>query len=793
MAEKGKIKSEKTEDFDVQKIISRGIDHWKLFVLSFIGFMVLGVLFILFATPYYEINSQVYVEDDQNSGSALSLIGGNSSSTQALSSLFGIKSNVYNELYILETPDLLEKVTKEMTLNITYFAEDPVNAVELYKASPFKLNLYPSVDTVKDFVLDVSFPKNGKRDYFNLKAYSKFFGIHLPIKLSKTKARYGDSIHTAFGTIVLTPTGLPYYGNNYEVDYIEPDEEVYDLQGDMTYEIIDDNATVIALTLNSTVPQKGEQVMQRLIDSYIARDLNEKNRISDSTLSFIKGQVDIVSKDLNNIELQIQGFKEKNKIADLTDQAKALVANSSDYYNKLNEIDVQLSVVKTMLESVTQDTKRPVPTLINADPNFVALVQKYNSLISDRDRLLLSTTEANPLVQNVDVQLNAARADMVKSLENQQTALQTTRTNLVAQNGQIGDILSNVPSQERQYVDLTREQDVKQALYLFLLQQGESTAITKASNFPTASVIAVPKSEYKPYFPSKIIVIAISILLGLMFPTGFVILKYILNPRILSREDIEDRTDCTILAEIGHSKSKNILMEEQSRSIMAEQFRIFRTNMDFITGQKECPKILITSSMSGEGKSFIGINLAQVYAFSGKKVLLVEMDLRKPKISSMLDLPNVSGFSNYIISNQRIQQFVQPIPDSKNIFLLGSGPIPPNPAELLMSPKVDEMFAELSKIFDVIIIDSPPIGAVVDSQLLNRISDVNLYIVRQRYSFKSSMNIVNDIIEKNKFSNLYLVVNDVKKTTSYKYGYGGSGYGYGYSYGTEKKSKRRKS
>ena len=220
-----------------------------------------------------------------------------------------------------------------------------------------------------------------------------------------------------------------------------------------------------------------------------------------------------------------------------------------------------------MLDGVKEDTKRPVPTLANSDPNFVALVQKYNSLITQRDRLLLSTTENNPLVQNIDAQLNAARGDMIKNLENQESTLQTTRNNLVAQNEQINTVLGSVPGQERQYVDLSRELDVKQSLYLFLLQQEESTAITKASNIPSASVIAVPKSDFKPYFPSKILVLGISGILGLMFPVAFVILKYTLNSRIISREDIKEKTDCPILAEIGHSDSENnILQEEHSRT-----------------------------------------------------------------------------------------------------------------------------------------------------------------------------------------------------------------------------------
>lgn len=233
-------------------------------------------------------------------------------------------------------------------------------------------------------------------------------------------------------------------------------------------------------------------------------------------------------------------------------------------------------------------------------------------------------------------------------------------------------------------------------------------------------------------------------------------------------------------------------MQSEGRSVIAEHFRVFRTNMDFLTGQHKTAHILITSSMTGEGKSFIASNLGMLYAYSGKKVLLMELDLRKPKLSSMLNISNSSGFSNYIISNKPHYEFIKSVPDNDNLYVMSSGPIPPNPAELLMSEKMTTLFAQLDKEFDVIIMDTPPIGAVTDAQILAKHADINLYVIRQHYSYKYNLEIINDLIDHKRMPNLYVVVNDVKKGSSYRYGYGGYGYGYGYGYAEveNKKSKR---
>jgi len=472
-----------------------------------------------------------------------------------------------------------------------------------------------------------------------------------------------------------------------------------------------------------------------------------------------------------------------------------LVQNNSLFYQKLNEAEVQLNVIETMLNYLIDEknNNRPVPALLTTDPTFSQLMSQYNALVIQKERLLLTVKENNPIASNLTAQIRNVRNDMVKSLQSQKKALEINKAKIVQQNEEIAGGIHNVPAQERQYVDLTREKDVKQALYLYLLQKKEETAITRASNLPSASVIEEPRSEYLPYFPNKIVIGASAILLAFIFPTGFIIVKQLLSNKIVSREDVTNGTSIPIIGEVGHYDGTGMLnMKEAGRTAVAEQFRVFRTNMDFLVKQKQCPIVLVTSTMSGEGKSFISSNLAAVYGYGEKKVLLMEMDLRKPKLSAMLGVPNESGFTSYIIGNGSINDYIKSLP-TPNIFILNSGPVPPNPAELLMSEKVKKMFEELKSQFDVIIIDSAPIGAVTDAQILADHSDVNLFVMRQNYSYKNSVELINELIERERIENLYIIVNDVKKGSLYRYGYGNKyGYGYGYGYLEKRKKKRFK-
>jgi len=760
------VKSE--DEMDLKKALARYIDYWKLYIMSFIICILAGYLFIRYSTPMYETSAKLLIQNDQDQESS------SSSSFLSFGGGFGT-NNIDNEIIVLTTRDLLEKVVTAMNLNVSYYQKSSIRVSELYDKTPFTAKFFPNARFTTGTQFQIGFSNRGKSNDFIITNTSTD---------SSFKARFGDTVYTTLGKFVFTRTGKRFESTPYLMKVVPVRAVVSELNKNLLVEIKDIKSSVIDLTYDANDPSKGRDVLNTLIAEYMHRNLNEKNRVSDSSIVFINSRIDIVSAELKSIESDIEHFKQSNKITELSTQSTALVGYSHSYFQELNEAEVQLNVIKTTLQYLQdeQNIHRPVPSLLNDDPTFLQLVAKYNGLQSQRDQLMLSLKEDNSIVKNLDVQIRNVREDMIKSLQSQQRSAELSQKQIISENATTNNMIYNMPIQERTYLSLTRERDVKQQLYLYLLQKKEETAVTKASNISNANIIETPQAALSPYFPNKALIFIIAVFLGIAIPTGFVITKYALNNKVLNKDDILKLTDSNILAEIGHNEKKIELlsMEEEGRSVLAEQFRIFRTNLNFLTTRKKCPKILVTSSKAGEGKSFVSSHLAMIYAYSGKKTLLMEMDLRKPHLSQILKNKNERGFSNLIVSDDSVEDYIKPVANNPNLFLLSSGPIPPNPTELLMVSAMAGIFEKLSRLFDIIIIDTPPVGVVADAQILAEFSDVNLFVVRERYSFKNSLEIINDLLKSRKFSNFYIVLNDVKKGASYKYGYG---YSYGYSYG----------
>ena len=769
------------DSFISKRLIGRILDYWYLFVISLAVCLGLAWLKVYYATPMYKVSSQVLVEENK-SGNAQAFSGGELN----LSSYFSSRLNLQNEIGILQTTDLCREVVTNLQLNISYFHKGNVRAVELYKSSPFQVFYQPENGFVVPVSWEISF-LNQLSNEFVVTAGNSHFKWH-----------FNDTLHYNNGSYYFIKTGKPFdTGATYILSIQNPDAISAQMSANLLPELYLQRSSILRLTYNTNLPEKGVDVLLGIVKAYISRNLNIRNQMSDSTIKFINERIALVGNELGGIETTIQQFKQNNKLTDIASQSQVLVGRSNNYIEQLNTLDVQLQVLQTMLAYVEdeQNNRRPVPSLLNSDATFGGLVGQYNTLQVQRDKILLSLKEDNPLAANLDVQIAGLRSSIIKSLKSQQQALTISRSNLNSQNAEVSGLIRNVPEQERRFLDYNREQSVKQALYLFLLQKKEETAIAKASNVPNASIIENPEVNYTPYEPNKNQTLIMGLIVGLLLPSGFIALRLLLNNKIMSREDVTKLTPVTILSEVGHSETQDLLnLKESGRSSVAEQFRIFRTNMDFALANIQSPVILITSCLSGEGKSFIAANLAQIYSVSGKKVLLMELDLRKPKLSKMLGISNDTGFSNYIITNRPVQEFIRPVTSIDSMVdILPSGPVPPNPAELLLSGKMSQLMADLKKQYDIIIIDTAPIGAVTDAQILGKVSDISLYIIRQGYSIKNSVEIVNDIVLNAKLPSLYLILNDIKAGTSYRYGYG-YGYGYGYSYGyaeTEKKSSKK--
>lgn len=765
---------DKVESIDFGRIFRQYLSYWPWLLVSVIACLILSFFYLQFTTPVYNITSRVMVNDDKKGSMGSSDILGD------LGGLMGAKNSVDNEVELLKTRDLAEKVVRDMNLNISYYTKDNFKKTKIYHA-PFTVSLLKEADTIEKTTFLIT-PLENNTALLKSDIIERIVKYDKPIQVPQIGV---IQIHN---NELKSPSDVDY---GFTISSI--DESVVDLMQNLTIAATNKMVTVIDITLSHQIPKMGTDILKKLIEKYVQGNIEDKNLIADSTIKFIQNRLLYIGGELGDLEGNIQGFKEKNNLADMTEQSKLLVQNTSQYVDDLAKIETQINILSGLQKYLKDEgkDKRVLPSsILPTDIVFNGLIDRYNGLLLQRDRQLLSVTETNPVILNLDEQINNLRIDMLSNIENSMRSLTISKKGLSEQIRGVDNTMQKVPKLERNYLDLARQQQIKQQLYLFLMQKSEETAISKTSNISNSKTIDSPKADLKPFKPKVLLILLAGCMIGLILPLSIIYFKDIINNKIVSKGDIAIITTVPVIGEISSNRDRDALVvSSDSRSAIAEQFRALRTSLSFYLKSEKQKVILVTSSMSGEGKSFVSINLGQIFAMTGKKVLLIEMDLRKPGLSNKLELENSYGFTNYILDpNIKSKDIIKPLNINNNLFLMSSGPIPPNPSEILLDSRTSDLINELRDKFDYIIIDAPPIGLVTDAQLIESFSDICLYIVRQKYTLKDQINIVKDLHNKGRMKQLAIVVNDIQEVGNYGYGYGyGQGYG---NYGTidEKRS-----
>ncbi|PSK91460.1 GumC family protein [Taibaiella chishuiensis] len=774
---------EEQQGVDIRKIINKALSIWPWMLLCGILTAGLTVAYLYFSVPAYKINASILIKDQDNKMS-----GSKDMSMLQNIGLLGGASNVDNELQIIQSYTLMNRVVRDMQLNVTYFVHKGLKDIQYYDAQlPFKVYFLAfDEELLKTDPLKYELSLNGK-DKFVLKDKDK----------RSWSGHWGDTLTLPAGKAVFVRTAgdlVPADNQVYSFVAANTDQVTAGCAKALTSEIPNKQVSTINLTLESSIPSKGEDILNKLIEVYMQANVDDNNRIADSTTAFIDIRLLTIGEELANIEKNIQMFMQRNELANITEQSKALIDNTSEYAKSLAQQEVQLSVIEALQNHLNANINnlRIVPaSMMVQDASLSNIIDKYNTLLMQRERMLLSSTEDNPMVKSLDGQLMNLRGDLVANLSSLKSSMQVAVNELRRKSGSLESKIRQVPAKEREFLDYSRQQAIKQELYLFLLQKREEAAISKSSTIANARVIDAAKSESRPFKPKKMLILAAAVLVGLLIPFALVYLKELLSTKISTRADIENGTQATILGEIGHNDVGGaIVVTKTSRSPIAEQFRMLRTNLQYLLAGDENKVIMLTSSMPGEGKSFVSTNLAVVMALSGKKVALLELDLRKPRISQSLGVQAGQGFSNYAIGQANIEDILYPNQEYPGLYIMPSGPIPPNPAELLLLDRTRSMFAYLRENFDYIIVDTTP-NLVTDAQLLSMHADATLYLVRVGVTHKDQLKLPEAIYREKKMPRLSLVVNDVnyKKYAGY---YGGSGYGYGYGYYGEEADQPKK-
>ncbi|MEZ2335557.1 GumC family protein [Mucilaginibacter sp. RCC_168] len=763
---------------DVRGLIALCLNYWYVFALSIITCLIAGFVYIQYSPNQWSILGKVIVEDEQGTPEKALTNGLNAD----LASLFDVKSNADNEVKILKSTSLINRTVAKLNLNIHILDNNGWKSFEIHENSPIAV----SVDYKKKDIRLSKFKiailnnttfriKNSKEDLDITGEFGK------PIQLSQ----YNLTINK---TDKFKPSGY------YKLNIQSKKQAAKDLTDNLAAGLDDKQATVINLQLSYENPDHGELILQTLMEMYLQSNLSNKIRKADSTMKFINARLLVVGDELGKVEKNLEQYKVQNKISDINAQSKALVEGANQYQSKLNDNSVQLAVVNDLYRYVN-DANNPqvVPSsLITKDVAFGTAINAYNEMLLRKEQLKLNLTDNSTIIQNLNQQIELARRSLMASIKNYRNSLEVSQQAFKKQNSFIENKISDAPVKERIYLDYSRQQSLKQDLYLFLLQKKEETAISQNATMSSVRILDNAESSEKPFAPKQSLIYLIALFAGIFLPATGLSIKEMMNIKINSKADIEKHTSVPLLGEISRNTNRNkLLIYNDFRSIVSEEIRAVRTNLKYVTEKGKSNVILFTSSMSGEGKSFISLNLGNSIAMSGKKVVLLELDLRKPRLLKNIGVENDHGFTNYVISNEEesIDNLIKPSTFNENFFFISSGPIPPNPTELLMHDRLKTLIEELRKRFDYIIIDSAPVGLVSDALIIEEFVDITCYVVRQNYTYKSQLGIVNDLHKSKKAKHLYLIVNDIelKKNSITGYGHGYGNYGYGYE-GIEEKT-----
>ena len=566
--------------------------------------------------------------------------------------------------------------------------------------------------------------------------------------------------------------------------------------------------SVAVISLKNSSLQRGQDFINQLLEMYNRNTNNDKNEIAQKTAEFIDERIGIISKELGSTEADLESFKRDAGITDLTSEAQIALAGNAEYEKKSVENRTQISLVNDLRKYLRSNEYEVLPSNVGLqDAALIGAIERYNEMLVERKRLLRTSTENNPAIVNLDTSIRAMKANVQATLEGTLQGLMITKSNLDREASRYSRRISNAPGQERAYVSIARQQEIKAGLYLMLLQKREENAIALAATANNAKIIDEAIADDIPVSPKRSMIYLIALVLGVGIPVGIIYLIELTKFKIEGRADVEKLTSVPVVGDIPLTDEKNdkngsIAVFENKNNLMSETFRNIRTNLQFMLDNDQ-KVILVTSTVSGEGKSFVSSNLAISLSLLGKKVVIVGLDIRKPGLNKVFQLSNKErGITQYLSNPETdLMELVQPSDVNKNLFILPGGTVPPNPTELLARNGLDRAIETLKKSFDYVILDTAPIGMVTDTLLIGRVADLSVYVCRADYTHKAEYTLINELSFEKKLPNLCTVINGVdlkKRKYGYYYGYGkygkhygyGKRYGYGYGYGQTKSERK---
>lgn len=798
---KQNIQQEDEKKINYVDLVMGYLMYWPWILACVIAALVIAFLYLKRIPPVYQTEASMLIRTDDNKSNAMSGIA------QAMNmesmGLISVASDFNTEVKVLGSRNLLEHTIESLDTYIDQKKKTKLGYMQLYGISPVKVWTTPKEaakmdkakveisleeggsGTVKATIKDIDGDKDDELEYE--KSFSR-----LPIILS---TKYGAISVTRVDSVKYEPMDIV-------ATISDPAEAAMAMTKNITVEPFDKQTNVAVITLNDESKLRAKAFINRLAELYNSEANYDKNIAAAKTSEFINGRIMLIAKELGKTETEMAGFKKRAGLTDISTDAEMSIKNRSEYDRRKSDNDTQLRLIAYVRSFVTdlshQNELIPLNTLgTGQDDNGLSqVISNYNDLIINRARLIRNSSESNTFIRDLDLKIKGMKSTILSTLASLERSARITQSRLDAEASKYAGQISTMPEDEKLFLNISRQRDFQSQLYLLLMQKREENAIRLAATVNNGKLIESPTFISK-VSPKGSIFYLVALILGIALPCGTIYLKRMLAFCIESRADIEAITNIPIIGEVPQVKllenDRDILIKENKNGLMEEVYRNLRTSMQFILkkGQKV---ILITSTTTGEGKSTTAGNIATSYAFLGKKVVVVGLDVRKPGLNKVFHLPthNTKGITTYLSNPEKtdLMSLIQPSGISDNLSVLVAGPIPPNPTELVARPALDDAINILKQNFDIVILDTAPLSMMSDTPLIARTADITLFVCRENYTRKAAFSLINEARDKNRLPNINIVFNGIdmnSRTSGYYYGYGRYGYynRYGYGYGKD--------
>lgn len=788
---KDKLGEQSEEQVNIQELLFRYLIHWPWFVVSIIICIACAWGYLRLTTPIYNISATVLIKDEKKGGGASM---SSDLEKMGLEGFVSSSSNVDNEIEVLRSKSLAREVVNNLGLFVTYMDEDEFPSKELYHTSPVLVSLtHQEADKLP-----------GRMEINMILQPTGALGVQITVGEKEYRKQF-DKLPAVFPTDEGT---VAFFANNDTLSAVCPENitkerhitafinrpfsVLKEYVNSLSIAPTSKTTSVVVISLENTNTRRGRDYINKLLEMYNINANNDKNEVAQKTAEFIDERIGIISKELGSTEQDLENFKRSAGITDLSSEAQIALTGNAEYEKKRVENQTQINLVMDLQRYMKGNEYEVLPSNIGLqDAASAGAIDRYNQMLVERKRLLRTSTENNPTIINLDTSIRAMRTNVQATLDATLKGLQITKEDLAREASRYSRRINDAPTQERQFVSIARQQEIKSGLYLMLLQKREENAITLAATANNSKIIDEALADDNPISPKKTIVYLAALVLGVGLPVGVIYLIGLTKFKIEGRADVEKLTSLPVVGDIplADEKTGSIAVFENQNNLMSETFRNVRTNLQFMLENGK-NVILVTSTISGEGKSFISANLAISLSLLGKKVVIVGLDIRKPGLNKVFNIPKKEhGITQYLTNTTaNLMDFVQPSDINKNLFILPGGTVPPNPTELLARGGLEKAIETLKANFDYVILDTAPVGMVTDTLLIGRVADLSVYVCRADYTHKAEFTLINELAENNKLPNLCIAVNGLdlnSRKYGYYYGYGkyGKYYGYGKRYG----------